>query len=382
MQEPLVPKLRKITVRYDRLVLDPNNPRFITRKEDRVPEEDYLEQDIAQITSGKLYTPDKDHYKIAELINSIKQNGWLPVDYVFVRKLAGHEGYYTVLEGNRRVLAIRQLMNDKDTEPALKKSLQSIEVMELIDKGSPEEVQKKISYILGVRHHGSLKKWTPFAQADNILNRYLEVARQTPDNFEWNEDYGQEVANMLSIQDKEVEARLRVYRVMSQVGTSPAVKDSSGGMKDRYYSICAEPLLSPRKKLEDYVNQDPKTFLLNELGVTRMNKLCHFDQPNRDKAPLHNPEEWRYLDKILADEDLEKRDANLKRVEDDKEHPSDVWAERAAEIFKPTWSKWLSEVDLILKRVTLGDDFVSEKAIQTAKRLCELIEKLDERDVH
>lgn len=382
MQEPLAPKLKKINVKYERLVLDPNNPRFITRKEDLIAEEHFLEQDLAQITSGKLYSGPKDTYKIAELVNSIKQNGWLPVDCIFVRKLTGQDGYYVVLEGNRRVIAIRQIMKDPDAKAALKESLESIEVMEVIDSGSPEELERKISYLLGVRHHGSLKKWTPFAQARNIYTMYLEVAKQTPETFEWNGRCGQKVAHMLSIQLDEVESRLKVYRVMFQIGNTPAVKDSPGGMKDRYYSICAEPLLSPRKKLGAYVKQNPGTFLLEDEGVLRMNKLCHFNEPNREKAPLHNPQEWRYLDKILADEDAEKKDVNLKKVEEDKEHPSDVWAERAMELFKPTWSKWLLQVASILKRVSLGDDFSSDKAKQTAMRLCTLIDKLDQRDLH
>ena len=316
MPELLTPKLNKISVKYDRLVLDPNNPRFITRMEDKLAEEHFLEQDLAQVTGGKLYSQKKDDFKIEELINSIRQNGWLPVDNIFVKKLSGKDEYYVVLEGNRRLVAIRQIMKDPDTKASLRKSLESIEVMEVLDNGSPEELQKKISYLLGVRHHGSLKKWTPFAQARNIFIRYLEIAKQTPETFEWSAKVGQEVADMLSIQLNEVQDRLRVYRMMVQVGNAPAVKYSLGKMEAKYYSICAEPLLSPRKKLGAYVNQNPNTFLLTEESITRVINLCHFEKPNRDNAPIHNPPEWRYLDKILADEDAEKRDANLKKVEE------------------------------------------------------------------
>ena len=382
MPELLTPTLKKITVKYDQLILDPNNPRFITRKEDRIAEEHFLNQDLVGITGGKLLSKQKDEYKIKELINSIKQNGWLPVDDIFVRKLAGKDKYYVVLEGNRRVVAIREIMGDSSTEASLRESLEYIDVMEVLHSGTAEELQKKISYLLGVRHHGSLKTWTPFAQARNIFIRYLEVAKQTPETFEWNKGFGEEVAGMLSIQLEEVKDRLQVYRVMSQVGNAPVVKNSSGGMEGRYYSICAEPLLSPRKKLGAYVNQDATTFLLNEEGILRMSNLCHFNEPNRKDAPLMNPQEWRYLDKILADEDAEKRDANLKKVEEGKQHPSDVWAERAMELYTLTWSKWLFQVTSILKTVSLGDDFSSDKAKQTATRLVKLIEELEQRDVY
>jgi ParB-like nuclease domain len=379
MPEPLAPQLNKIPVNYDRLVLDPNNPRFITRKEDQIAEEHFLEQDLAAITRGKLFPDDKDYYKIKELANSIKQNGWRPVDYIFVRKLKGHEKYYVVLEGNRRVTAIREIMRDPEITPQLKRSLQTIEVMEVLDSGSPEELHKKITYLLGVRHHGSLKKWTPFAQAHNIFIRYLEVAGQTPATFQWNPDFGQKVAATLSIQLDDVQNRLKVYRVMSQLGSSPIVK---GHMEDRYYSICAEPLLSRSKRLGKYLNPHPSTFFLDDTGVSRMINLCHFEVPERAGAPLSNPQEWRYLDKLLADEDTEKREVNLKKVEVEKVPPRVVWAERAMELYKLTWEKWLFQVNSILKTVSLGDDFKTDKAKETASRLVELVKILDKRDLH
>ena len=386
MPEPLAPKIRKIKVKYDCLVLDPNNPRFTTRREDRVGQEHYLEQDLAGITLSKLFPEKKDRYKIEELVNSIEHNGWLPVDYIFVRKLTGDDKRYVVLEGNRRVAAIREIMKDSGSAGPLKASLQSIEVMEVLDSGSAKDLERKITYLLGVRHHGSLKRWTPFAEAHNIFNRYLEVSRQTPGTFRWDDEEGQKIAATLSIQIKEVQDRLKVYRVMAQIGNSPDVKESLGGMKDRYYSVCAEPLLSPRKQLGGYVNQDPDTFLLNDEGAARMKNLCQFSEPKRggetNPPPIINPQEWRYLDRILADEDTTKRDRNLREVEERKRQPSEVWAERAMELYTLTWEKWLFQVNSILKTVSLGDNFSTDNAKQAAKRLVTLIQELDRRDLH
>jgi ParB/Sulfiredoxin domain len=385
MPEQLAPKLKQISVKYNRFVLDPNNPRFTTREEDRVREEHYLDQDLTGATLSKMRPEQKDRYKIAELVSSIKQNGWLPVDYIFVRRLRGEDNRYVVLEGNRRVAAIREIMKDSTSDTTLKKSLESIDVMEVLDSGSSEELQEQITYLLGVRHHGSLRRWTPFAQAHNIFERYLEVSHQIPESFEWNEQYAKEVADTLSIPNEEVRDRLRVYQVMVQVGNSADVKKSEksgGGMVDRYYSICAEPLLSPRKKLGAYISQDPKTFLLNEEGVARMIKLCHFDEPDRKGAPLSNPPEWRYLDKILGDEDLEKRADMLRQVEEQRSHPSEVWAIRAKEMTKYTWERWLLELTSILNTVTLDDLKDTRGAIPTVEKLLGLVDQLDQRDIH
>ena len=174
MIKSLAPKLKKIKVAADKLILDPNNPRLTTRKEDIFDEKDFLGMDLAGITVKKMRGPkDKDTYKIEELEKSIKQNGWLPVDFIFVKKHSD-DVHYIVLEGNRRITAIRSILADEEAEQHLKNTLENIEVMEVIDK---EDLDRKISYLLGVRHHGSLVKWTPFAQANNIFTRYLEMNR-------------------------------------------------------------------------------------------------------------------------------------------------------------------------------------------------------------
>lgn len=379
MPEKLAPKLKQITVKYDHLVLDPNNPRFITRQEDKVADEDFLGQDTSGKTASKMA---KERYKIAELANSIKQNGWLPVDYIFVRKLEDQKDRYVVLEGNRRVTAIREIMKDDKVDPKLKDRLKSIDVMEVLEAGSPAELQRKISYLLGVRHHGSLKKWTPFAQAHNIMDRYLEYSGQRQETFEWDKDHAKKVAATLSIPIDEVEKRLKVYRVMNQVGNRPEVKKSKGGMKDRYYSVCAEPVLSPRKQLGKYVEQDPKTYLLTEEAVARINNLCHFNEPDRKGASISNPQEWRYLEKILADDDQSKKRDMLHKVEVEKRPPSEVWAVRAKELAHYTWERWLLEVNSILKTVTLDELTNTTGALPTVKQLLALITDLDGRDIY
>lgn len=385
MAESLAPTLEKITVKPTQLILDPNNPRFMTHRDDKVDEDNLLDPDQSSRTKDKIFpngVKGKDPYKIQQLVNSIQMNGWLPVDYIFVRRYQPNSKYFVVLEGNRRVTAIREILESKESRPDIKAELQTIDVMEVLDNGSDDDLQKKITYLLGVRHHGSLVRWTPFAQARNILTRYLEVASQTATSFKWKKEQGEEVANAFSIEVGEVEERLRVYRAMEQIGNSPIVKDSAGGMKDRYYSLVAEPLISPRKKLNEHIKQDPTTFLLTDEGVSRMNNLCQFNEPGRGDPPLSSPQEWRYLDRILDDPDAVERAKNLKRVEEAKEKPSDVWADRAAQMFPPEWDKWLMQVNTILKGINLSADTDSPQAKAAAQKILDLILKLDAMDAH
>lgn len=380
MSNSLAPNLKKITVPTGKLLLDPNNPRLVTRDEDLNDEDDFMDSVLQDTTASRLRDASGDDaYRIKELERSIRQNGWLPVDFIFVRKHRDGK-HYIVLEGNRRVAAIRNILKDDAADPALRESVKTLEVMEIIDTLPPAELRRKISYLLGVRHHGSLKRWTPFAQAHNIYGRYLELSGQDWDSFRWDPEIGQRIADALSIPRDKVEDRLRVYRPMCQIGNSPEVRNSKGGMKDRYFSVCEEALLGRNSKLHEYLPQEPSAFLLDETGIRRFNNLCQFSEPNRDKAPIQNPQEWRKFESILREEDTERKAQMLRDVEEDKRLPSDVWAERAVELQTLQWDKWLLKVNSILKTVTLADDLSSDEAKATGTRLIRLIAELDERD--
>jgi hypothetical protein len=369
----LVPKLKEITVAPEKLILDPNNPRLITKDEDRKSAEAAI--DLMPETMDRM-RDERNH--ISEIERSIKRNGWLPVDYIFVRKFDDH-GRYVVLEGNRRVTAIRGLLNDPELDSTLREQLQEIPVMEITDDLPDADIQRKITYLLGVRHHGSLKKWSPFAQAYNIRKRYKELCGE--DIFVWNAELGKQIAEALSIDEKEVKNRLQVYCAMEQVGNSEVVKASEpegGGMKDRYYSVVSEVVLKP-KKFEGYIEQDQETFLLDDESVARMVNLCHFDKKARQGSPINKPQEWRKLENILTEEDDTRREEMLAKVEIDKEKPSDVWADRATELQALQWDQWLLKVLSIIKQVTI-DDLDAEGAADAASALCELIASLEKLD--
>ena len=384
MPDIALPSMREITVSPDNLILDPNNPRLrlISGDDDNVPEERAVDPGIVERTRSKLIG-NNDRFHLEQLKKSILSNGWQPVDQIFVKAHQTKDNYL-VLEGNRRVMAIRDLLNKTlPDEHPLRDDLQEISVMEVLEDASPEELNKKISYLLGVRHHGSLQKWTPFAQANNIYLHYLQLSKQRRENFLWDQDVAEEISSALSITPKEVEHRLKVFRAMQQIGSRPEVKSTEpdGGMKDTYYSICGEGLLSRNKYVADFITQDQSTFLLDEDSCIRMEKLCHFSQPRRSGSPLNNPREWRYLGNILGDHDEQKRTDNLQKVLDKKERPSAVWAVRAEELRKLQWDKWLNNVSLLLQKVELGDDF-GPKASFAIEDLTEVLMSLEALDAN
>lgn len=294
-----------------------------------------------------------------------------------MRAIVG-SSHYVVLEGNRRVTALRSLKDAGQLSSSLLASVDPLEVMEIVDNCSDTDLRAKISYLLGVRHHGSLKQWSPFAQAHHIYGRYLHEAGLTHDTFEWFDPPGEAVAKTLSIKPKEVKDRVLVYRVMRQVDAMPSVKEV-GGIKGHYFTLCQEVLNRPKKSpLRSYIQLDPNTFLLSPDSLERLDNLCHFSTPSRAKAPIKTFQEWRYFDKILKEEDKAKLEEMKTRVEQDKVQPSLVWAERAAELSVPRWDTWLEEVALLLGKAKVDDlGSLDERTINAARRLDALLQKLN-----
>jgi hypothetical protein len=377
--EHLAPKTRKIKAEITKLVPDPNNPRFTTSEDDQVTPTKTLDKAITGETFRRMCPNDGDPYRIEDLCRSIKENGWQPVDAMFVKRLDGAEDRYVVLEGNRRLTAIVKLLDDPKLDKELRESIQKIEVLEVLANGQSEDaVRNQITYLLGVRHHGSLKRWSAFAQAANIYQRYKELAKINDDVFVWKQDCADEVASSLSISHAIVRERLKVFIAMRHLGTVPAIKDGAGEIRDRHYSLIEEGL--KRKDLKPFLPQDDSTFALPETTVQRFIELCHFDRANREGSPIKDPREWRSLGKILTDENVEKREENTRRVMESKEFPSEVWAKRSAELRQISWETWLRRLKLRLSRINMGDTFEDEDAVTLVRDLRKLLGRLQKKE--
>ena len=85
--------------------------------------------------------------RIEDLCRSIKENGWQPVDAMFVRKLDGAEERYVVLEGNRRLAAIVKLLDDQDLDKDLRARIREIEVLGGLDDGQEERRHQRPDYL-------------------------------------------------------------------------------------------------------------------------------------------------------------------------------------------------------------------------------------------
>ncbi|WP_160328452.1 MULTISPECIES: AAA family ATPase [Pseudomonas] len=99
-------KSRRLTLSLSSLYLDPNNYRFIDHDDYVSVAENEVAEDEVQRRTRRLILGSNEE-KVSDLVASLKQNGWLDVEAIHVRKLADRQ--YLVVEGNRRVATLKHL---------------------------------------------------------------------------------------------------------------------------------------------------------------------------------------------------------------------------------------------------------------------------------
>lgn len=88
------------------LYLDPNNYRFRDHTEYReIDEKNITNKDVQRRTSG--FVLGKSAENVTDLIDSLRENGWLEIGPILVRRL--QQNSFVVVEGNRRVATLKYL---------------------------------------------------------------------------------------------------------------------------------------------------------------------------------------------------------------------------------------------------------------------------------
>jgi hypothetical protein len=152
--------LRRVSLRS--LFLDPNNFRIIHEPDQRqVPDTDVKNRDVVQRTM-RLLCGDKNQ-NIQDLIESFKSNGYLRVDQILVRELPG--GGYLVVEGNRRVAALKLLQQEHESKgiDLGQLSVDTFSQVPVVLYADSDEVHHLT--MMALKHISGNKKWGEWNQA-------------------------------------------------------------------------------------------------------------------------------------------------------------------------------------------------------------------------
>lgn len=165
-------KLQAKIVPLEHLYLDPNNPRFMGVESKNVtPKDKYTNPKVQQRALENM-----KNYGIGDLRDNIEEVGFLPIDKMVFAEIDGKPNEYYAIEGNRRLAAIKWLLQEHEAEgvilrPEILDSVKNLEVYILVDA---DDLQRAQNFIQGIRHMAGVRDWRPYQKAKVYNELILE----------------------------------------------------------------------------------------------------------------------------------------------------------------------------------------------------------------
>ena len=301
-------RLTDIVVAIDQLLLDPNNPRYADLGVWKViPETRVSEDSVQQQALARLQDP---NFEVDQLQESIEKMGFLRVDRMVVVELPT-PGTYKVIEGNRRLAAIKTLLNEAasgevDLSSPVADSLDEMSVV-LIEGGEAAEREEHARNLQGIRHIAGVKQWGAYQQAQAV-GRMIEEGMSVPT-----------IKSALGLSPQRVNLLRSVYLAMKQMREDP---DFTEQAKPALFSHFVEALNRPQirdwlhwnkeaGRIEDETARQQFYGLLvgmeDEEGQTREPKIVDAKDFRLMPPLIQDP---AYFARFLADPDQSLQDAS------------------------------------------------------------------------
>lgn len=189
-------------ISLDDLLLDPNNYRLQDNDNyNLVNEQRFAEDAVQDRTLKKL-----ERHSIKELVSSIRANGFLEIERIVVAPYEYQDDKFLVIEGNRRVAALKSLQDDHEGGIDVPDNVVAIfEAVPCLLAGDNEEAFFKEA-LMGIRHVGGIKEWGGFQRAKLIADLRNTHRLEAPD-----------VAERLGMSVQEVNRRYRAFSALEQM---------------------------------------------------------------------------------------------------------------------------------------------------------------------
>jgi len=152
-------------IELSKLLLDPNNYRFLDRKKFKKKAlTRFHEESVQRATLESL----EQSYQIDELKHSILTNGYVPMERIIVVPYKARPDHFLVVEGNRRVAALKSILKEEregvtELTEAQRKSFSKIPCVVLKSSGGSLKHAERV--IMGIRHIAGPREWGAYQQA-------------------------------------------------------------------------------------------------------------------------------------------------------------------------------------------------------------------------
>jgi AAA15 family ATPase/GTPase len=352
------------------LFLDPNNYRFVDDERYIKIDDDKLLDPIVQKRSKGMIEGDK-RSNIKDLISSFKKNGFLDVDIIQAKEI---DGKYIVLEGNRRVTALKALQEDH-----LQHGIDIGKLSEDTFKNIPVEIHNSDSkenhlIVMGLKHISGNKKWSALNQAKLIYD-YLEPY--------WSNGYGVQESHLcdsLGISKVKLRSSQRAYHLILDYKDSDYGDQFSSDM----YSLFVEIIKRP--SIKSWIGWDDSSYKAeNRNNVERL-----FSWLSTVEDEVDSSEDLVDDDENLYDEgEVEERDPIITKSTDirdisifiDNDEALAVMQEygsiarglvASGEIDKQDYQKSLQETKSSIEKLHKYKNMIQESDIDELKSIKEL----------
>jgi hypothetical protein len=208
-------------VNLDNLLLDPNNYRFLDMTQYSPASANRIHEVSVQQRAEDLVRLD-GRDELRALKESIEVNGYVPVETLVVKRYEFREGLSVVVEGNRRVAAMRWLKRDREAgSPVRGDLIKSFESLPAIVLEGGEDAVKDLQHVLmGLRHVSGIKQWGGYQRA--------KLVAELVDDFKLTIS---EAAKQIGMSPHEASRRYRALKALAQM------------QEDEEFGTQAEPIM-------------------------------------------------------------------------------------------------------------------------------------------
>lgn len=285
----------------DKLLLWPNNPRLKISdfKEVRYTKEQLLEP-TTQRTIYNLLSKHEDH-DVATLVKSMTKSGFLREKAPVVMRVEKTDKYL-VLEGNRRLTAIRTILADKKSEISQqnRRSLERIPCWIFKHTSQTVPLQAAISRMVAEAHIKGQRPHTKLQRAHMLYDAYEGFLSEKSKSkvFAIDSDALKATAEFFDFPLKELEGEISVVRLYKQVVEAYEFDDIPKKCSERLSWVHKHQRL-----FRSHFNYDPKTMAFDEPGLE-----CYYDIFLHPEAAVYNPQTFRKFLNVMrygGPEDIE-----------------------------------------------------------------------------
>lgn len=156
-------------VSLDKLLLDPNNYRFFDMDQYTKAQKNRVHEQSVQQRAEDLVRLD-GREELRALKESIEINSYVPVEALVVKPYEFIAGMYVVIEGNRRVAAMRWLKRDREAGSQVSQDLiESFDELPAIILETDDSTDTIQHVFMGLRHVSGIKQWGGYQRAKLVV---------------------------------------------------------------------------------------------------------------------------------------------------------------------------------------------------------------------